>query len=404
MAHDDLLERIDINRIADDLWHLVNIASPTTQERAAALEFAGMLGEAGADEVEIDASIHDSPCVIARLRGNRPGRTLQLCGHIDTIDIPHAKPQRTPRIIGGRGSADMKCGLASILEIVRILKQADAGFPGEILVTVYGLHEEPGGGTRGIMGPIGRGITGDAAIVFEGASDRAAVCGVGLARWDITITQTGEWCHETKAAPERGELLKTLVRVVEAVGNKHDELQALPNNFPLPRKESVFVGQVHYGDFFNRVPNRCTLQGNRRWHPDHTFEDVYGDMQELLDSVERHPDVSIELSWNFIGHSYEIDPETPIVRSLQRAYEAVEGASLPVSGYPSVCDVQRLVVEAGIPAVHFGPALDPVHAWHTNDEYVELDKLKTATEIQFLTVLDYLGCDTGGTVQNCVEE
>ena len=379
-----------MNRVADDIWHLVNIESPTTRERAAALEFAEMLKRAGTDEIEIDESIHDSPCVIARLRGNRPGKTLQLCGHMDTIDVAHAKPQRTEQIISGRGSADMKCGLASILEIIRVLKHTGADFPGDILVTVYGLHEEPGGGTRGIMGPIKRGITGDAAMVFEGAGDRAAVCGVGLARWDITLTQKGEWCHETTAAPERSELLKTLVRVIEAVERKHDRLQAQPNEFPLPRKESMFIGQVHYGDFFNRVPNGCTLQGNRRWHPNHTFDDIRGDMQDLLDSVEHHPDVSIEHSWNFIGHSYEIDPEAPIVQSLRRAYEAVTGDPLPVSGYPSVCDVQRLVVEAGIPAVQFGPLLDPVHAAHTDSEYVELDKLRTATEIKLLTVLDYL--------------
>jgi acetylornithine deacetylase/succinyl-diaminopimelate desuccinylase-like protein len=94
----DLLDRIRREHLAADLWQLVRIPSPTRRERAVALAFAEMLETAGA-EVEVDETLPDSPNVI------------------------------------GRGSADMKCGLAGILEIVRILKSTGCEFPGQILVT-----------------------------------------------------------------------------------------------------------------------------------------------------------------------------------------------------------------------------------------------------------------------------
>jgi len=75
-THQDLLDRIDLSRLADDLWQLVNIPSPTRQERRMALAFADMLAGAGAD-VELDETIPDSPSVIGRLRGTRPGRTVR---------------------------------------------------------------------------------------------------------------------------------------------------------------------------------------------------------------------------------------------------------------------------------------------------------------------------------------
>ena len=89
-----LLEQISIERMADDLWRLVNVWSPTGNEREAAFLFAEMLADAGA-EVEIDERLCNSPNVIGRLKGNRPGKTFQLAGHIDHIDVPHAPPART---------------------------------------------------------------------------------------------------------------------------------------------------------------------------------------------------------------------------------------------------------------------------------------------------------------------
>ena len=56
--------------------------SPTGRERDAALVYARPLAASGA-EVEVDETIHDSPNVIGRLEGRRPGPTMQLAGHID---------------------------------------------------------------------------------------------------------------------------------------------------------------------------------------------------------------------------------------------------------------------------------------------------------------------------------
>ena len=126
-----ILSQINPSRITENLWRLVNIPSPTGQERQAALCFAEMLAEAGA-EIQIDETIPGSPGIIGRLKGNSKGKTIQLSGHIDHINIPHSAPTQTAERITGRGAADMKNGLAGILEIIHVLKSTGCQFPGEI--------------------------------------------------------------------------------------------------------------------------------------------------------------------------------------------------------------------------------------------------------------------------------
>ena len=186
-------DRIDLNRIAEDLWQLVTIPSPTGQERAAALAFAGMLTRAGA-QVEVDESIYDSPTVIGRLNGKGPGKVFQLAGHLDHIEVPHAAPTRTEEIISGRGSADMKNGLAAILEVVRAFSESGCDFPGQILVTAYGLHEAPKGNSAGLLNLIKRTIKGDAALIAEtghAAEGAIVVQGKGQSVWNVTIKRNG---------------------------------------------------------------------------------------------------------------------------------------------------------------------------------------------------------------------
>jgi len=389
MRNNDIVDKIDIARIANDLWRLLEIPSPTGNERQAALEFATMLSATGGSiEVRVDETIHSSPCVIGRLKGNQPGKVLQIAGHIDHIDVPHPEPRREDGTISGRGSCDMKCGLAGMFELTRLLQESGCDFPGEILVTVYGLHEEPNGNTKGITGLIDKGVKGDAAIIMEGPSDVAIVMTMGLAKWDLLIKQQGPVCHENIASPERHELLKTVLTVVNTFAEKNNNLKDGYSEYKfINRPESLFIGQIHYGDFFNRMPNECRLQGTRRWHPNRSFEEVCEEMTSLSQSIPHHPDISIECNLTFIGHSCEISPSEPIVQSLLSSYKEIVKEDLRVGGWSTVTDAQRLIREAGVPTIIWGACLENAHMDY---ELVELDKLRIACQIIFRTALDYL--------------
>jgi acetylornithine deacetylase/succinyl-diaminopimelate desuccinylase-like protein len=386
-----ILSQINVNRMVENLWRLVNIPSPTGRERAASVCFSEMLGEAGAN-VELDETIADSPNVIGHLKGSRAGRTIQLAGHIDHIDVAHTVPRRDKDIISGRGAADMKNGLAGILEIVRVLNETECDFAGEILVTVYGLHEAPEGDSRGLFGLLDKGVKGDAGIVFEGPNDRAAVMANGMAIWNLTLRHKGQACHELSAGRERLELFRAVLAVGEVLLEKDRKLKEQVNKYSLLPAESLFVGQLHYGDFYNRLPDVCTMQGTRRWHPDKSFDEVKEDFAKLIQAVSIPEDVRIENEWMFVGDSYEISPDESIVKSLCRSYKAVFGKQLPVAGHNSVTDTCRLVGRGNVPTVLWGFGTE---TGHSNNEYVKISQLESSCKVAVSAVLDYLEGNCG---------
>ena len=378
--------RISRDSLAENLWQLVNIPSPTGMERKAALFFAELLKSSGAT-VEVDESIPQSPNIIGRLKGRRKGRVIQLAGHIDHVDIPHAKPKRETGIISGRGTADMKNGLAGILEIVRLLSENDCDFPGEILVTVYGLHEAPNGNSAGLLNLIDKGIKGDAAIIFEGPDNSAAIMANGMSIWNLTIRHEQPACHELCTGIDRTSLSEKVIKIIDTLLQKDARLLNDPNPFPLLGPESLFIGQVHYGDFYNRVPNTTSMQGTRRWHPDKTFEQIKTDFDELIGTLPLDNRIRIDRDWIYVGDSYEISETEPIVKSFINAFEAVHNRNCPVAGHGSVTDASKLVREAEIPAILCGFGTETGHADY---EFVTIEKLERCCAVALLTVMNYL--------------
>lgn len=382
----EITKKISAERLADSLWRLVNIPSPTGCERQAVTAYADMLRQAGA-EVELDQFIPDSPAVIGRLRGNRPGKCLQLAGHIDTISNPHPQPQRHGNIISGRGSADMKNGLAAVLEVVTVLNDSGCDFTGRLLITVYGQHETPLGNQQPLIRMLENGVKGDAAIVAESFSDSVVVAAKGQGIWNIVLHRKGEVCHELCRTPEMDNLLAAVMKLVDAIGQKNNELSAAPHNYPHLGCESLFIGQVHYGDFYNRVPSKCKLQGTYRWHPNHSFEQVQKDFTETLDKTQFAENISVELSWILSGDSYQLDPDQAIIQSLLRAIRAITGKQQPTAGTSVVTDACRMARIGNIPVAVLGFDNETAHADY---EFVRIDRMHRSCRILLYTVLDYL--------------
>jgi len=372
-----LIESIKSDSLMANLWQLVCIPSPTGQESKAAFRFAEMLESAGAT-VEIDETINDSPSIIGRLKGRTEGPTIQLAGHIDHIDMPHVEPKLESDLISGRGAADMKNGLAGILEIVRILSDNGRDFPGEILVTVYGLHEAPIGNSLGLSNLLGKGIKAD---------DGAAVMANGMSIWDLNLWTDSPACHELSAGSSSGELLEAVASAINVFNRKNKMLQEEQNPFALLADESMFIGQVHYGDFYNRVPQQAFLQGTRRWHPDKTFEQVKDEFDLLTKKISLGKSVKIEHDWTYVGDSYEVAPEEKIVKSLCKAFETVHRQPCPVKGHSSVTDAFRLVEIGKVPTVLCGFGTETGHADY---EFVKKEQLEQSCAVALLTVLNYL--------------
>ena len=381
-----LLEHILPERLAQLTYDLVSIRSYTGDTVEVATFYARHLASLGMS-VEAIADYPNSPVVIARLAGS-PGPTLTLNGHLDTVPIAHPPPQIENGIVYGRGAADMKSALAAAAEVVRVVAEGGVKLHGTLQIIAHGLHEAPGGHSEDLTAVLHRGLGGDAAIACEVAEDSLPVVGLGMSIFEITVSREGEPLHELKSPAGTPNPILAAGRVLALL----EELSARLQTVDVPRigPESVFVGIVEGGDFYNRFPNCCRIVGTRRYGPTSSFEDVRAELENLLKPVASATGCSVKLDLQKVKDGFQVAEDEPIVRAVREAYRELNGRELPLSGSRIVADAPTFIREGRIPCVYHGVR---GHGAHADLEYVKVDDIVRATRVYLLAALGYLGCD-----------
>jgi acetylornithine deacetylase/succinyl-diaminopimelate desuccinylase-like protein len=371
---------VDANRLRDLTLALVEVPSPTGDTADVARLYARRLEAIGMEVEVLDDPFPATPIVIGRLRGGEPGPTVVLNGHLDTVPIPHDPPRVEGETIYGRGSADMKGALACAAETARLL--AGTAFPGELVIVAIGLHEAPGGRGEDLTWLLREhGFRADYAIVCELGGDRLPVAHMGSATFEIEITREGIPTHELQTPAGTPHPLLAAARVVESLRAWQDELAQTDHEWVGP--ESVFLGELHGGDFYNRFPNRARLVGTRRWAPGRTRDDVEPEFRARLDAVAAETGCDIELDLRTIRESYRIETSHPLVEALRSAYLEVTGSALEPVGTRVVADGAVFQGEAGIPTVYHGPQGTGAHA---DVESMPVAELVRATRVYLETL------------------
>jgi acetylornithine deacetylase/succinyl-diaminopimelate desuccinylase-like protein len=366
---------VSAHRLRDRTLALVEVPSPTGDTAAAARLYADWAEELGMDVELLDDVFPATPTVVARLDGGRPGPTVVLNAHLDTVPIPHEPPRIEGDGVYGRGAADMKGAAVCALEAAQVLLESGS-FAGELVLVLIGLHEAPGGRGEDLTHLLTQtDFTADYAVVCELSGHDVAVAHMGQATVEIEITRPGMATHELQAPAGTPHPLVAAAKVIEEARRRTGELAAVEH--PWVGSETYFFGEVHGGDFYNRHPASCRLVGTRRWAPGNTLEAVEAEYRELLDRVAEETGCAIDLDLRLVRGAYEIDPEHELVRALRDAYEEVTGKPLEPVGVKVVAD-GAIFHAAGIPTVYHGPVGSGAHA---DVECVEVTELVRATEV-----------------------
>ncbi|HEY4349161.1 MAG TPA: M20/M25/M40 family metallo-hydrolase [Gaiellaceae bacterium] len=373
-------EQVDATRLRDLAFELVQVESPTGNTFDVARLYARRLSQIGMTVEVLGGTFPTTPTVVGRLRGDRPGPTLVLNGHLDTVPIPHAPPRLEGDRIVGRGAADMKGACACAAEAVRVVA-ANGSFAGELVIVAIGLHEAPDGRGQDLSFLLGEGgFRADMAIVCELSGRDVAVAHMGQATAEIAVSRPGTPSHELQTPAGTPHPLLAAARVVERIRRRNEELAK--DEHPWVGAETYFVGELHGGDFYNRFPVSCRIVGTRRWAPGNTLASVEAEYRALLDEVAAETGCTIELDLRLVRESYEIDLGSPLLLALQRAYREVTGEELRPVGLKTVAD-GAIFAAAGIPVVYHGPIGEGVHG---DVESISVDELVRAARVYVETI------------------
>jgi acetylornithine deacetylase/succinyl-diaminopimelate desuccinylase-like protein len=374
---------VSAERLRDLTFELVQVESPTGDTAEVARLYGQRLEELGMEVELLDERFPATPIVVGRLRGNRPGPTVVLNGHLDTVPIPHEPPRLDGATIHGRGSADMKGALACAAETARVVAERGS-FPGELVIVAIGLHEAPGGRGEDLIWLLGEhGFTADLGVVCELGGPTLPVAHLGCATFEITIRRPGMVTHELQTPKGTPNPILVAAQVIEAIRARNEELALTEHAWV--GAETYFLGESHGGDFYNRHPVEHRFVGTRRWAPGNTQEAVEAEFRAMLAPIAAESGCTIDLDLRLVRGAYRIDEEDRLVVALREAYEEVIGNELPLDGVKVVAD-GAVFHAAGIPTVYHGPVGTGAHA---DVEFIETTELVRATRV-YLALLDRL--------------
>ncbi len=349
----------------------------------------------------VDRGYEGRPNIVATLRGSGGGRSLLLNGHTDVIpvgngegwsDDPWSAAIRDGRMYG-RGTADMKSGVASHIMAVECLKAAGLTPKGDVLINIV-IDEEVSG--HGTLDTVIRGYKADAGISGETSDLAVQPACIGRIWFEIEIHGKPAGIqkrYEGISGIDLGNKIVKAVAELEKVRVATVTHPLYPNALDsLP----CMVGSFSAGNYPSAFPTNCLLKGSIATVPG---EDHEGVKRSLVDQVAR---AAAEDPWmklhppkvRFVGYdaeASEIPRDHEIVRTVCRNYREITGREPEITGRQGAADTRFLNSYGQTPTVIFGPGSTAV--MHADDEYVSIEDYITAVKVVALSIYDWCGVE-----------
>ena len=311
-------------------------------------------------DVELQDAAPGRPNVIGVLEGRRKGRSLMFCGHVDTVGVdgmhaPFDPIERDGRLYG-RGSQDMKGGVAAMVDAARVI--AAEGLDSGRLIIAAVVDEEYG--SIGADALVTR-WRADAAVVTEPTDLQIAIGHKGFC-W-VDVETRGRAAHGSRPKDGRDAILR-MGRVLHELEQLDARLQSGPAH-PLVGPASLHASLINGGRELSSYPDRCALKIERRTIPGEDDGTVTTEMDAIFARLRAaDPEFDGSFTRMFSRPPYAIDADHP----LPRALAAADGQSNRFVGMSFWTDA-AVLGSAGIPSVLFGPGGAGLHSV---EEYVEI--------------------------------
>lgn len=376
---------IDEQRAVLDTISLVRIDSqnPGPREEECARWVGARLAQSGARPAVVPVSGgRDNLVVTITGRGERP--RLVLLAHMDTVPIgtgwsvePLGGVVRDGKLFG-RGSADMKSGLACAIGLFDALSAAR---PPAGDVVLCATVDEEGPRMEGIHALVDAGAVGpeDQVLALEPTGLRLRIAQVGL-RW-LELVVDGRMAHAGRAhlGVDANEIAARIIVALRA------RVSELPQRDPILGRPLFTCGRINGGVATNVVAPQCRMELDLRLVP--PLQD-----DEIVELVRK---TATDVVSSFPGAKFSLEPlgvprppvraseDAHIVRSLHTAFAQVTGQTLQsggADGHEAYTDASMTATLTGNSSCTvFGPGSSDQA--HTPDEFVEIDQIKTTCRV-----------------------
>ncbi len=376
-THDDLIT------LTQELVR-IDSQNPGANEQACAQYVSRFLTESGIEHDFMPVEEGRSN-VVVKIPGRSETPPLVFLAHMDTVPVgpgwsvdPLAAELRDGRIYG-RGSADMKSGLAAALMILREISGSDRSLAGDVWLVA--TVDEEGPYMKGAVDLAKAGILPGSCYILApeptGLNLRIAQMGVMWYR----VETFGRMAHAGRAPlgiDANHAMAEIVTDVKTSVANLSEE-------HPILGRPAVTVGRIDGGVKTNVVPANCQAEFDLRIVPPLGCADANELISQIVEQAVQRVEgarASVE-NLGLQRPPVEAPADSPLILGIQQAFQDVTGREIGIGG----ADGHEAYTDASITSVltrnpHctvFGPGSTDVA--HTADEYVEVEDLRLAYEV-----------------------
>ena len=328
----------------------------------------------------------EEPCIVRCNVGDGP-RTIYFHGHFDVVpaqDPAQFRPLRRDGRISGRGSADMKGGLVSML--YGALAARELGLlEGRQIVLHFVCDEETGS-------VAGSGYLREADLIDPEALAMLTAEPTGGVIWHacrgaitLRVETAGREAH-VGYVHEGVNAFEHMIRIAEPLTTLSHQLLDQRTSFPVESEEAagsmlVVGGQAGAGAGFNAVPGSAWFSIDRRFNPEEELEQELARLTGMIHEAADAAGAKVDIDVLQKQPSGSTDQNHPFARTLAQCIDAVEGAAPSFQMCPGVLDT-RWYSQLGIPAFAYGGGRLDIS--HGPDEYIDEAAMRRCAAVYVL--------------------
>jgi len=345
----------------------------------------------------------DRKNVVAVWKGAGKGKSILFSGHIDVAPFepdnwkicrPYDPVERNGRLYG-RGSADMKGGMAAAFWALKILK--DLGFQPEGDIFFESVVDEEFAGGNGTLASRLKGYNADLAVLTEPTCMELCPACFGGFLGDITLRGKAGMPYMGSAIPNP---ISGISRVIQLFA-EWQELWRQQDRHPLFNEPGKELNVVLW-NIDSKTPGEFTQMGiplltKLSWivwcYPGMTEKEFYTEFEDFWnghagkDKMLAPFSLEISPAFHFV-RPWETDQNHPAVRTVSETFSEYMGKKPRIGGAPFSCDLAIYGDTGAMPSVILGPSGDNLHA---PDEWVLLEDIYSLAGIFALLTLNWCG-------------
>jgi succinyl-diaminopimelate desuccinylase len=326
------------------------------------------------DLIELEPSRElENPCVVRGSVGDGH-RTAYFHGHFDVVpaqDRDQFRPTRRDGTIVGRGTADMKGGLVSML--YGAAAASELGLLADGRIVFHFVCDEETGSVAGSRHLRDAGLIDSSAFAMVTAEPTGGVVW-HASRGAITmrVDVRGHEAHVGQAHLGLNAFEK-MIRVAEPLVALAQVLLAQRTTLPMESEHGrgsmlVVGGSAGAGANFNVVPGSAWFSVDRRFNPEEDLDEEVARLTDTIAEAAARADADVSIDVLQSAPSARTDETHPAAVALARCITQVEGASPRFEMCPGVLET-RWYSQLGIPAFAYGPGRLDVS--HGPDEFID---------------------------------